>query len=121
MSNQFISLPSESEVSALAQVSSAEVYADESPLTLASSTPALDAAAVAVSSSYTGKGPNVAKLVLRNLCTPMAQRISRLTLASRVAAAPVRGAMVGLWAEIHAECAPARAAIRAQMDAVEAL
>lgn len=121
MLNQFASLSAESEMSALAQVSSAEVFTAEPALDIAPSTPALDAAAAAVSSTYTGKGPNVAKLVRHNLRQPMASRLSRLTLAAKLETARVRGAMVGLWAEIHAECAPARAALRAQMDAVEAL
>ena len=119
--NNFAALSAESEVSRLAQVSSAEVYAEEPALAPAPCSPALARAAAAVSGSYAGKGPNAAKLVRHNLRQPLASRLSRLALASRVEVARVRGAMVGLWAEIHAECAPARAALRAQMDAVEAL
>lgn len=119
--NQFSNLSAESEVSRLAQVSCEEVYCAEPALAPAPCSPALAAAAAAVSSDYAGKGPNVAKLVRHNLRQPLASRLSRLSLASRVASARVRGAMVGLWAEIHAECEPGRAAIRAELDALEAL
>lgn len=121
MSNQFAALSAESAESRLAQVSSAEVFTAEPALDAAPSTPALDAAAAAVSYTYAGKGPNVSKLVRHNLRQPMARRLSRLALASRLETARVRGAMVGLWAEIHAACEPGRAAIRAEMDALEAL
>lgn len=120
MLNQFANLSAESDMSRLAQVSCEEVYCEPLPAAPACS-PALARAAAAVSSTYTGKGPNVSKLVRYNLRQPMASRLSRLALASRLETARVRGAMVGLWAEIHAACEPGRAAIRAEMDALEAL
>ncbi len=121
MENQFSSLSAESDVSRFAQVSCEEVFAPEAPFPIAPSTPALDRAAAAVVGSYAGKGPNVGKLVRHNLRQPLAFRISRLALISKLQSARMRGAMVGLWAEIHAACEPAREARRRHDDAVDAL
>lgn len=99
--NQFANLSAESEVSALAQVSAAEVFTAD--------------AAPEVAPRY---GVNVAKLVRHNLRVPMARRIERAELAAKVAFARARGNIVGLWATIHAECEAERATLRARDEAL---
>ena len=93
--NQFANLSAESEVSALAQVSAAEVFTAEVAPEVAPRV-------------------NVSKLVRHNLTVPMARRISHADLAAKVAFAKVRGNIVGLWATIHAECESERAVLRAR-------
>ncbi len=102
MTNVFTALDAQSEISALAFVAShegAEVF-----------TPTADDLTPAP------RGVNVAKLVLHNLSVPFAKRISRAALATRVECARARGDVLALWATIHAECEPERAAIRARED-----
>ena len=101
--NQFSNLSAESEVSALARVDVSEVFTDET-----ANIPA-------------PRPLNTAKLVRHNLRNPFAQRIDRADLAARVAFARTRGNIMALWAQIHAECEPARAALRAREAALDAL
>lgn len=98
--NQFANLSAESEVSALAQVSAAEVFAAEPVAPRAS------------------RGVNVSKLVRRNLAVPFAARIAHADLAARVAFAPVRASLVTLHAQIRAEVEVILDAQRAVIDSL---
>lgn len=64
---------------------------------------------------------NTGKLVLHNLCKPMESRISRHDLEQKRKFAKSRGDVIGLWATIHAECEPARLALRAHEATLESM
>lgn len=106
--NDFSKIDAQDELSACVKISSDEV----SEYSSNGQESALDKAARAVNYVYQGVGPNIGKLVLHNLCSPMDRRVSRLDLGRKIAGARLRGAMIGLHSAIHAECEPERAAIR---------
>jgi hypothetical protein len=101
--NKFTNLSAESEISALALVSTSEVFtesdAQESP-------------------RY---GVNAAKLVRHNLSKPIESRISFAELSAKVSFAKTRGNIVGLWATIHAECENKKKELWAKEEILSAL